>query len=279
MGIKGRTSCAWAGVMAVVLACASPAAGKPRGPLSLPELCLQLSALQAIHELELTPEQLRALKTICAQTGQPVGHRTAKPNPKLREALVALREAILKPGDDPERIPELQAKVDELRDASDNEVDDEITITDAARRRLPEFVKTLTPTQVNNYLASYRDQMPTPIEQMTEALDASRKLSAAAWNKLKTKTADDVAAMVAGLDKDNSARVRDGALKWLDRVKAMGDGELKSKREHLLDEATHLIGELDPFVALRHWAERDLAELLSNPELPSAIELVSNSEN
>src|SRR5947208_1600254 len=111
-----KASALAAAFVAVVLGWAAPGWGKPRGQLSLPELCLQLSALQAIHELDLTPQQLAALRTMAGQTGQAVGRRVAKPNPKLREALVALREAILKPAEDPEKIPELEAKVDELRD-------------------------------------------------------------------------------------------------------------------------------------------------------------------
>jgi hypothetical protein len=52
----------------------------------------------------------------------------------------------------------------------------------------------------------------------------------------------------------------------------MKDGEYKKKKAQLERDAKEIVGDIEGFTILRHWIERDVAELLSNPLLHKAIE-------
>ena len=99
-------------------------------------LMLQVNALQSLHDLELTAEQLAALAKLAESTAQ-----KAKPgkavtvSPAYRTALTQLRDALIKGDDD--KIEQCRTKFDDIADKELADIDDHIDITGAARQKLP----------------------------------------------------------------------------------------------------------------------------------------------
>jgi hypothetical protein len=66
--------------------------------------------------------------------------------------------------------------------------------------------------------------------------------------------------------------VSDQVVQLLIQARALKDDEFKRERRDLEKSARQIVGEVGPMQILRHAVERALAELLSNPRLPTALE-------
>jgi hypothetical protein len=69
--------------------------------------------------------------------------------------------------------------------------------------------------------------------------------------------------LLVGLDPSQQAPIIKKVNDWFD--------QLKSKRDTAEASAREIVGKPDPMQCLRHWLERDLADLLANPELPELL--------
>jgi hypothetical protein len=57
----------------------------------------------------------------------------------------------------------------------------------------------------------------------------------------------------------------------LSKARSLSEAEFKAKKEDLEKEARALVGDVGPDDLLRYHVQRNLAELLSNPRLETAI--------
>src|SRR5712691_4448071 len=84
--------------------------------LSVSELSLQVAALRAVNDLQLTPEQMKKWRDLAAQTAPKKDDRKpGKASSAYRKVLTDLREALLKE-DAAGRAAELEGKRDALND-------------------------------------------------------------------------------------------------------------------------------------------------------------------
>src|SRR5437879_4052606 len=114
-----RTCCL---TLVLVLVSRSPAAD-PKTSLS--NLSLEVAALQTLHRFQMTPQQMEAMRKLAGDTMQKeAGRQAGKGNAKLRQSLTDLREALLR--GEQERIDSLEEKLDDLLDAEDADLDDEV---------------------------------------------------------------------------------------------------------------------------------------------------------
>jgi hypothetical protein len=242
------------------------------GAPSLNDLSMEVAALQAFHQFRLTSAQLGYLRKLAKETAaEPSEREAAKASASFRETLMALRNALLADDDD-DLIDQLQEELDELTEKEKPELDDGIEVTDAARLGAPELVRFLSGRQVAFYLASHAEEIPEPAERLREALGMVRKLDPAEWKQVRTAVSDEIARGVAGLDADKAAQVADQVVQLLIQARAMRDEEFKAQRVELEKTAREIVGKLGPLDVLRHFLAQDLAELLSNPLLGTAID-------
>ena len=253
-------------VLAIVGFTASlPAAGPaPRGDLEL-----EIAALTKLHDMELTSEQLRSFKKLAGQVTAGKPPAPGKMTPAYRTALVALRAAFAQA--DEEKIADAQDKVDDIRDEQDIEPQTEMTISDSARKHAAEAMDLLSASQIANYLAEHSDDVPDALQTLLDAIDESRDMEEADYASLKTEACEQVAMLIAGLDPAAQEPIIKKVGQWLDRAKAMSDADVKNKRAQLEQAAKDIVGNPDPMAQLRHWMEREMADLLSNPELSTAL--------
>jgi hypothetical protein len=191
-GIPGRELAAGSMAFVVGLALAAPvtslAAPRPRQqrnntepppatppatssvplPADVNDLSLRVAALTTLRDLDLSPEQLRAVRPLATGAADTHVHAAAKAPTKLAAALKELHDELLKP--DAEHVDDLAAKVDDLLDEKDTDVDDTVHPTDAARNKAPEFARRLKASQIAAYLAEHAGDVSDPVEHMMAAL-------------------------------------------------------------------------------------------------------------
>ncbi len=87
-------------------------------------------------------------------------------------------------------------------------------------------------------------------------------------------TSTEVGELVAGLDEARAKSVTDDVAKWLNTHSSMKDEEFVAKRKTLAESARTVVGNIHPMRVLDNWLEHRMATLLSNPQLPAAIDAI-----
>jgi hypothetical protein len=85
-------------------------------------------------------------------------------------------------------------------------------------------------------------------------------------------TAEQVSRLVAGSDSAKAKQVAEQIGAWLKVAKSVPPEDLAAKRDAFEATAKKIVGDLSPLQVLSNWLEGEMAELLSNPQLPSAID-------
>lgn len=241
--------------------------------LSVNDLNKEVAALQVLHYFRFTPEQMKRLQKLAPETADK--HSSARAGAKVseayRKALESLRLALIK-ADDDDRIAELEEQVEGLREKEKPSLDDEYEISDEARRRAPEVLRTLFASQVTAYLNTFGEDIPDPTESLLGALNSVRGMKEEQWKELREEIRDQVGRLAAGVDETKATRVSNEAVQFLIRVRSIKDDkEFQAKRTALEREARQTLGNVSPIDVLRNIAEVGLAELLSNPRLERAL--------
>ena len=151
-----------------------PQEAKTQGKaVDLNNISLEVAALQVLHDLELTPAQITAL-TKLARESAPKGQKRepAKASADLAKALTALHTALTK-GDD-NAIGDAQEKLNALMEKEQPELDNAISLTQAAREKAGDALKLLNVRQAGNFLSS--QELTDPAEFLRSALEEVRKL-------------------------------------------------------------------------------------------------------
>jgi hypothetical protein len=236
------------------------------------ELLQDITVLQMLYQLKVTPAQRKALQGLAKETASKSRTpKDVKVSDELRKTLVQLHAALLKEDDD--QIDKLGEKLDKLREAEGLNFEDDAEITEAARRAAPGALRLLSARQVAVYLGNMGDEVSDPLEVMVEALGKVRGLPEDEWKELRDDVSDKVALMVAGLDDGGADEVSEQVAALLIEARNLKDEEFKAKRAMLEKSARKILGDLGPTDVLRNFMVRTLAELLSNPRLPAVLEL------
>jgi hypothetical protein len=258
---------------AALLAPSAPArlADKDDKDEDLVSLSMEIAALQMLHDLKATPEQLEALAKLFKDTAGKMPDRKApKVSDKMRKLHQQLRDAYVAGDDD--KIVDVNADLEDLKDSEKLELEDEFELTDAARKQAAEMLARFTPRQTVGYLTQFAEEFPNPLEKLTEALEESRTATGREWEDRRDETAGQVGWLVGGLDKDAEAKVREKAVALLDKAHKLKDADYKDQKKDLEKEARELAAQAGPSDVMRHFLLHTVAELLSNPRSAAAVE-------
>lgn len=263
------------GLIAVAADCNPTIAQKKTTPTATTEdprrLAQEVAALQTLYYIQLSPKQLLATARLCKDTATAQGPPTQiKVSAKFRKALTDLRTALIT--DQDERVSDLNSKLDKLFDDENVEIDDRMPINDAARRKAPELAKLLYPSQVAFLIADIDNDSLDPFDRIVDTVEAGRKLPAAAWQKVRDDVAEEIAWLIAGSNISEARTAHKKVAALLDRQRKLSPAAFEANLDALEQESDTLLAHLNPFDVLRHAVERELAELLSNPQLPAALQ-------
>ena len=255
-----RRNLPWAALL--VLTAPVPAADTKEDANSL---SLQVTALEMAHRLQASPEQLDAVLKL-AKTAAPKGgmRKPAKVSDKFRVKLAELRDAYL--GGDDDAILNKSAELEELRDKEEPDLDDDVDLTDGARKAARVGLKLFTPRQVAVYLGEFADDFPDPLEKITDSFEDARTLKGKDWDEARDLVSDQVGWLVGGVDAEAEAKVKKQIADLLDRAHKLKDAEFKAKKDELTKRAKEIAGAAGPTDVIRNFMERSVAELLSNPQ-------------
>jgi hypothetical protein len=123
------------------------------------------------------------------------------------------------------------------------------------------------------YLAALDDEVPDPAERILSAVEEGEDFTDEEWKELRDETAEEVAWLVAGFGTENAQKAVKAVNALLDHGHHF-KGEGLKKEWPALEKAVHqLVGNVSSMVVLQHYLERELAELLSNPQATTALRL------
>jgi len=238
---------------------------------STADLELQVAALTTLDELELTPDQLASLQSLAADTADDsyVSPANAPRNEIYREAMQALRDALA--AGDEERIARTQAQIEKLRKNLNIAPPPAVNTSDAARRKAYSAVLILTTGQFANYIAIHASEIPDATETILDALDQCQSGSDDEFASLRDQAADQVAMLMNGENARMSKGIINRVKDLLDRARRMSSDDFQSSRPDLDRTARNITRIAHPDVELRNWMERQMAFLLSNPQLDAAL--------
>jgi CRISPR/Cas system CSM-associated protein Csm2 small subunit len=238
---------------------------------TLAQLNLETTALYSIYLFKLTPAQQDKLRQLAKETAAKERPREAKADEEVVNKLREFRGALADAEDD-DRIDQLADEWFELLDAQMPSLDDDVEVTEAARRRASELLRSLTPGQYANYVGQIADDVFDPGERLVEYLDKVRELKRDGWKQKRDEWADEVARPAAGLDEDKYDRLYDQVTAFLIKARSLSEKDFNKQRPELEKEARKLLN-VAPEIVVRHNVEHALAELLSNPRLVAALQL------
>jgi hypothetical protein len=220
----------------------------------------QIAALETLQQLDLSTNQIVELQKLVA-TVKPVSEPgRVKMTPEYEKAMSAYRKALLAGDDD--KIADADDKLSDIRDKDPDSPEAEIDATESARKAAPQMLALLHPSQIAGYMSEHADDVPDPVQTLLDAVDEMAK-SPNDSASIKSEAAEQVAMLLVGLDPSQQAPIIKKVNDWFD--------QLKSKRDTAEASAREIVGKPDPMQCLRHWLERDLADLLANPELPELL--------
>jgi hypothetical protein len=246
---------------------------KPADPeqLSANELKLEVQALQGLYRFQMTPAQLRFLATLALRTAPvPQRRKPGKVSDDYRQLLLDLRAALLDVNDE-ENIDSLEDKLDQLTEDEKPTLDDDIEMSLEARKRAPEVLRRLKPSQLAHYLGYVEDDIADPHERLHDGLEQVRAALANEWEAKRDEIAEEVGWLVVGVDLKKCGLVTKRAAALLSMTRGLSAEEYKKQRNDLEREADRIVGDVGPATVLEHTIEHALAELLSNPRLASAL--------
>ena len=243
---------------------------RPKGP-PLSAVHLEVAALETLYRFQLTAQQMEALRRMAPDTLPKEKQREpGKGSDQLRRLLLDYREALIRGDED--RIIKLQEQVDDLLEAPQTDLDDEIEITSAARRVTAEVMKTINPRQLAAFLNALPEELPDPLERLLEALDLAGTAKDAEWKVLVEEIVDELSWQLGGVDAERSRFVGERIAQFLKLVRSLGPTQLGKQRAELEQAARQSVGTVPAAAVLHNVAEHALAELLSNPRLLAALD-------
>ncbi len=253
----------------------------PTLPTDLNQISLRVQALQTIYEFDMSPEQLRDLRASAGGSASTQQRVAAKGNAKLSAALREFYDALVE-GTNDERISKARIQLSDALGDENVHLDDDVHPTPAARMKAAKVVGVLKSSQIAAYLASHADEVADPVELMVGTLDELRELReenapGAAEEIASTiqENSETAARLVVGADEAKAKTLSDQVSAWLKARSESEPAETPAAKKALEDSARKIIGDVPPMKVLNNWMEQQIAELLSNPQLPAAIETMT----
>lgn len=268
----------------------------PKLPADLNLASMRVKALDELYELDLSTEQLKAFRAAASGAASPKVNSPAKGAEKLAPTLQEFQGALLERKDD-KQIDELRNKIADLVDDDDVQLDDDVQISASARAKAADTLKQLTASQLAAFLAAHADEVGDPVEMMIGATSQLHLIRASSSTESDAKpdraaasesapdspsdaadlvqdTSLEVGELVAGLDDTKAKSIASAVAKWINSNSSMKEDEFSEKRKSLVESARTIVGNIHPMRVLDNWLERRLASLLSNPQLPDAIDAI-----
>jgi hypothetical protein len=245
---------------------------------------LRVSAIDTIYEMDLSIAQLNLIRGLATETGDSESRAPGTATPQFISTLKDFQTALLEAKDD-QAIAKLRNQVIDLADSPDLHLDNDIVTTARARAKSAAACSHLKASQIAAFLAIHAEEVSDPEELMMSTADGLQEMHAEAGNKADkvAEPAGDadsaiqeaslsVGYLVAGTDDAKAHAITQQVSQWLRASDKLTDAEFAARRQSMEDSAGKIIGDVTPMQVLNNWMLEQMAILLSNPQLPQAID-------
>jgi hypothetical protein len=249
-------------------------------PASLTLASMRVSAMDTLYQLDLSKEQLTALREAATGAAEDEHGEPAPGNKPALRALFVKLQAALVAGTDDASISSLRNQVVELVNSKDIELNDTVRPTSAAHAAAAKVLNSLTASQLAAYIAAHADDVGDPIELMNNGLTSMREAKTATQpdsevDDIATETSSTVAVLVAGMDGAKANSVAEQVSEWLKTNAQLSEADFNAGEKKRDADAHQITGSIGPSDVLTHWMQEQIAVLLSNPQAIRAIDLMS----
>jgi len=234
------------------------------------KLQLEVDALTTLNDLNLTPDQLTALKGMISDTAGTMSDTPDPVGPDYVAALKDARAALL--SKDQDRIDNALDKVGDIDDQLDPDCDPDVDQSEPAKDKAVTLLKMLSVKQVANYVGENSDDMDDPTQMLLDAVHHARDGTDDDFQSLQQDTSEEIGTFFGTSHPGKPLTIVVKVNHLLARVRHLSADDYQSQQSALEDEAKQLVANLDPIVCMRHWMDNELADLLSNPQLGEAID-------
>lgn len=229
----------------------------------------RVAALESLDGYGFTQAQLRTLLSMAdpaAAELPPAGLAASKTVEQYRAALSQLCTALQTGSSDLDTIDSVSGNVDKLADAVDYQPPTRWTFSAEVRKNAKTLAAQLNARQLAGAMANSVESIASPAELLTQTLATkSWAQQQKQWEPVRDQAAAEAAYLAGGWD--GADAIKPAAVGWLNDadVAAVAGGSLEQ-------QAAAVLKNPDGWAVLHHWLERDLAQLLSNPQLKWAIQ-------
>lgn len=243
------------------------------------DLAFEIEALRALDDLQATPSQFDELRD--ASTGASAESTDAAQLADIDEinhaatgerayyvTLLRLRQGLLK--GDAASIEQGEKELSGLEEKLQISFAPRITPSEAAQRAAAGVVGQFSGRQIAAYLAQRSEEISDPAEVLLAALTQCRGMDPADFQQFNRDVSQQVADLVAGMARRAQHSIATRTSNLLKKAHGLKDAAFDDARPGLEQQARE-ITHVDPSTALRNWMEYEIAQLLSNPQLLSAI--------
>jgi hypothetical protein len=150
-------------------------------------------------------------------------------------------------------------------------LDEEVILTEVARKRAPQVLKQLKANQLATFIGAHAEETVDPLDALISGLERVRELGLVEWNETRDELSEKLSILVAGVDQKKAEQVREETVDLLARARTLKPDEFTSQKEKLEIEAKRIVGKVEPMDVLRHKLEHALAQMLSNPRIEAAL--------
>jgi len=252
--------------------------GGPKGekPEELVAVNDRVNAFEAIDAYEFTPAQIKALQKITFDLNVPERHipdpKPSKALSQYRTKLNELAEALESGKARESELDPLKEKVDDLADAADYDSPAAPEPSEFAKKAAVNFAQQLRANQLASSISLFAEQVVDPVVLAREAAEARKSAKGEnQWSSVRDGAASEIGYLLAGRDVAGAKAVAEKVSVWLDANPDAESPVPEPKRLAVEQSAAKMLGDYDSWQVLRHWTERDLARVLSNPQLAAAL--------
>jgi hypothetical protein len=264
-------------IVALALSFARPGIANVNSTTRPSDLALEIEALRAMQDLQITSTQLQQFSdaydaahgfnnTQVADTGNIDKAITTGGNDYF--LLLRLRQSLL--NEDARHIESAEKELAQLEQRLRINLTPRIVAGSIAQRSAVKLATAFSGWQVADYIARRSDEVSDPTEVLVAALTQCRGMSSEDFQVFSMDVAQEISELVAGLTSRDKSRVQIRAANLIHMAYALDDDAFSHQRPNLEKEARD-VARVDASVALQHWIECEIAQLLANPKLKVAI--------
>lgn len=276
---------------------AKPAQSKPQATPFVPnakagdqvvisQMSTEINALQTLRQFQFDNDQLAKMaKLAIGPLGKPgttsmynQSRVTGKPSKEVRDKMSAIQKALLE-GRAEAEVTKMTEELAAVLEKEKVSIDDNIKITDGARKEAVTVYRMLRADQLAGYIGQIAESIDDPIDQFMDSLEEIGKLNDDEWKEQQAEIADEIAQTVAGLDSAKAKKVSADLLPLLGKARGLSKADLEKKRSELEQAAQTILGDTSAESILRNRVQVDLATLLSNGRVVLACHEIIKANN